>query len=239
MNMDKTGTKHSSNIAHLLAIDTSGTSTCVAARTKCDHRCTHHDAHRDHARHLLPLVDTVLKELNITAQDIDLFVVTKGPGSFVGLRIGLSAIKGFVAATDKPFVSINTLAPMCAPYRTHPIVVVPIIRATRLTYYTAAFKHARQVCDTINCDYNELARFLRHVYEREQNEIIIAYRDDTIIEEIGAIINESVHYKIEKIFIEDYTVSLSILGEQQYMTHGGDPSDSAPDYIRKISAEMQ
>jgi tRNA threonylcarbamoyladenosine biosynthesis protein TsaB len=55
------------------------------------------------------MVDSVLKQAGETLSDVDGFVLTVGPGSFTGLRIGLSLIKGFILATEKPVLGISTL----------------------------------------------------------------------------------------------------------------------------------
>ena len=62
-----------------------------------------------HSKYLLQMVDQVLKDAKFQLDDVDGFAVTIGPGSFTGLRIGVSLLKGFVLATEKPFVGINSL----------------------------------------------------------------------------------------------------------------------------------
>jgi tRNA threonylcarbamoyladenosine biosynthesis protein TsaB len=62
-----------------------------------------------HSKYLLQMVDQTLKEGKSHLDDVDGFAVTIGPGSFTGLRIGVSLLKGFVLATEKPFVGINSL----------------------------------------------------------------------------------------------------------------------------------
>ena len=55
-----------------------------------------------HSETVLPMIKTALDSLHMTAHDIDLFAVTAGPGSFTGVRIGISEIKGLAFATGKP-----------------------------------------------------------------------------------------------------------------------------------------
>ncbi|QIB33861.1 tRNA (adenosine(37)-N6)-threonylcarbamoyltransferase complex dimerization subunit type 1 TsaB [Ancylobacter pratisalsi] len=70
---------------------------------------------RGHAEALVPLVDEVMTESGRRFSDIDAFAVTVGPGSFTGLRVGLSAARGFGLATGKPVIGISTLAALAAP----------------------------------------------------------------------------------------------------------------------------
>ena len=57
-----------------------------------------------HAKHLLEMVHTVTRESGLTLSAMDGFAVTRGPGSFTGLRIGISSIKGLALAVNKPVV---------------------------------------------------------------------------------------------------------------------------------------
>lgn len=62
-----------------------------------------------HSVTLMPLIQEVLSECNLSLSDIDLFACDKGPGSFTGIRIGLSTIKAFCDITNKPCVGITSL----------------------------------------------------------------------------------------------------------------------------------
>ena len=62
-----------------------------------------------HSETVLPMIKTALESLHMSAHDIDLFAVTAGPGSFTGVRIGISEIKGLAFATGKPCVGVSTL----------------------------------------------------------------------------------------------------------------------------------
>ncbi|NNK84267.1 MAG: tRNA (adenosine(37)-N6)-threonylcarbamoyltransferase complex dimerization subunit type 1 TsaB, partial [Desulfobacterales bacterium] len=63
-----------------------------------------------HSKHLLGIINVVLKYADLDMADLNGFAVTSGPGSFTGLRIGISTIKGFAAALKKPMVGISTLS---------------------------------------------------------------------------------------------------------------------------------
>ena len=64
---------------------------------------------KGHAEHLLPMIDTGLKEAGLSYSDITKVAVTSGPGSFTGLRVGLSAARGFALALSVPAVGISVL----------------------------------------------------------------------------------------------------------------------------------
>ena len=65
-----------------------------------------------HSRTLLPMAESMLKTAGITFSQIDRFAVACGPGSFTGIRIGVSAVKGLAWGAEKPCVGVSTLAAM-------------------------------------------------------------------------------------------------------------------------------
>ena len=83
---------------------------------------------RGHAELLLPLIDEVMKSANAQFDSVDRFAVTVGPGSFTGLRVGLSAARGFALATKKTAVGVSTLAAFTAPLITQD-QAVPVVAA--------------------------------------------------------------------------------------------------------------
>jgi tRNA threonylcarbamoyladenosine biosynthesis protein TsaB len=71
---------------------------------------------RGHAEALLPLVSRVMTEAGMEFTALDRVAVTVGPGSFTGLRVGVSAARGIAVAAGKPAVGLTTLAALAAPY---------------------------------------------------------------------------------------------------------------------------
>jgi tRNA threonylcarbamoyladenosine biosynthesis protein TsaB len=81
---------------------------------------------RGHAEALMPLIARVMKESGVAFTSLDRIAVTSGPGSFTGLRVGLSAARGIALAAGKPVVGVTTLtayaAPVVAENGEHPII---------------------------------------------------------------------------------------------------------------------
>jgi len=81
---------------------------------------------RGHAEALMPLIARVMKESGIAFSALDRIAATTGPGSFTGLRVGLSAARGIALAANKPVVGITTLTAYAAPHVSehgeHPII---------------------------------------------------------------------------------------------------------------------
>jgi len=90
---------------------------------------------------ILVLMDEVLGNLNGGLEEVDGFCVTTGPGSFTGLRVGISLIKGLVLATEKPFWGVNTLEAYANLVKPVSQTICPILDAKKKEVYTARFKY--------------------------------------------------------------------------------------------------
>ena len=93
-----------------------------------------------HAEVLHPFIVDILKEASLNSSQIDAVAVSKGPGSYTGLRIGVSAAKGICFAIDKPLIGIETLASLATSIAVDCGLVVPMLDARRMEVYAAVFK---------------------------------------------------------------------------------------------------
>ena len=93
-----------------------------------------------HSRTLLPIVEHILKNTDLTVQDCDVIAVAAGPGPFSGIRIGVSAAKGLAFAADKPAVGVSTLAAMARNVAWMDGLVVCAMDARRQQVYNALFQ---------------------------------------------------------------------------------------------------
>ena len=92
-----------------------------------------------HSRTLLPMVQDMLKNSELSLADMDAIAVAAGPGSFTGLRIGLAAVKGLAWAADKPCIGVSTLESMAHPLRHMDGIIVCAMDARRAQIYNAVF----------------------------------------------------------------------------------------------------
>lgn len=93
-----------------------------------------------HSQTLMPMVEQLLSLTATTPAQIDVYAVTTGPGSFTGLRIGLSCIKGMALATGKPCAGIPTLTALAAGVAGYEGYICPVMDARRGQVYTALFE---------------------------------------------------------------------------------------------------
>jgi tRNA threonylcarbamoyladenosine biosynthesis protein TsaB len=92
-----------------------------------------------HSETLLPMVESVLKIAGYTVDDVELFVCTAGPGSFTGVRIGASTIKGMAFGKGKPCVGVSTLEALALNGIALDGILCPSMNARRQQVYNALF----------------------------------------------------------------------------------------------------
>ena len=89
---------------------------------------------------LLPMAESVLSDLVLELDDIDLLATAVGPGSFTGVRIGVSLVKGLAFGRNIPCVAVSTLEELAENLRGIPAIIVPVMDARRAQVYNAIFE---------------------------------------------------------------------------------------------------
>ena len=101
-----------------------------------------------HAERLHVFIDETLREANIERSELEAIAVSKGPGSYTGLRIGVSAAKGLCYALDIPLISVSTLEALAYQVNVDNGVIVPMLDARRMEVYSAIYSsNLKQVRD--------------------------------------------------------------------------------------------
>lgn len=93
-----------------------------------------------HSETLLPMVEAVMKAAHVSADDIDLFATSAGPGSFTGVRIGAATVKGLAFGKDKPCIGVSTLEALAYNLIGFEGIACPVMNARRSQVYTALFE---------------------------------------------------------------------------------------------------
>jgi len=98
-----------------------------------------------HAEKLHPFIKEIVEEAKIVLTDLDAVAVSKGPGSYTGLRIGVSAAKGLCFSLNIPLISIETLTSLSYKVHIDDGLIVPMIDARRMEVYSAIYdsKHSK------------------------------------------------------------------------------------------------
>ncbi len=92
-----------------------------------------------HSQTLLPMIESVLKSAEWEIEDLDLFAITQGPGSFTGVRIGIATVKGLAFGKNIPCVGVSTLEALAYNLRYFNGIICPVMNARRAQVYNALF----------------------------------------------------------------------------------------------------
>ena len=124
----------------ILALETTAkAASCAVLREGAPLATTWQCTGLTHSRTLMPMVADMLKNSELTLDDIDAVAVAAGPGSFTGLRIGIATVKGLAWAADKPCIGVSTLEAMAWPLAHLTGTVVCAMDARRQQIYNAVF----------------------------------------------------------------------------------------------------
>jgi tRNA threonylcarbamoyladenosine biosynthesis protein TsaB len=132
---------HKKFLSTILHIETS-TKNCSVSIANCGELISLKEINTgeySHAEMLHPLINEALLESKLTIKDIEAIAVGKGPGSYTGLRIGVSAAKGLCFANDIPLISINSLEILAQSITIDSGLIIPMIDARRLEVYAAIY----------------------------------------------------------------------------------------------------
>ncbi len=130
-----------------------------------------------HSQTLLPMVECVLKASGIALDEIDGFAVGAGPGSFTGIRIGISAIKGMAQARKLPCAAVSTLRAMAENYRESDCIVCSVMDARANQVYNAFFDitggKIRRICKDRAISIAELSEEIKKISQNVKKSVII------------------------------------------------------------------
>ena len=101
-----------------------------------------------HAEKLHVFIQSVLEKASLSFKDLSAVAVSQGPGSYTGLRIGVSSAKGLCLALSIPLIAVDTLQVLAAQVKVNSGLIVPMIDARRMEVYTAVFNaHLQKLSD--------------------------------------------------------------------------------------------
>ncbi len=95
---------------------------------------------KTHSQKLMPIIEALTKSLGLKVKDMDMIAVAGGPGSFTGVRIGLSAAKAFAQPFDLPLVMVSSLKGLAYNLPGYEGIICPILDARRGQVYAAAYR---------------------------------------------------------------------------------------------------
>ncbi|MBQ4265935.1 MAG: tRNA (adenosine(37)-N6)-threonylcarbamoyltransferase complex dimerization subunit type 1 TsaB [Clostridia bacterium] len=159
---------------NILMIDTSGPACGVAIaqdnRIICELQLT---SGKTHSQRVMPMVDQALEMCEMTVGDIDLFGAVVGPGSFTGVRIGVSTVKALAHAAGKPCIGVDALEALAANVTAFGGVVCPILDARAQQVYGAMFESGMPPVRLMEDEAEKLTLYLDRVEATGENALFL------------------------------------------------------------------
>ena len=190
-------------MAYILHIETSTKQCSVAIgyKGKCISEKKLLSQNYSHEEKLHVFIQEALDEVNLDISELDAISVSKGPGSFTGLRIGVAAAKGICYALDLPLIAVNTLKLMIQPYLEKKEIdfFIPMLDARRMEVYTAIYDQLGNCIQQTNAHVLTNSSF--HKMVGDGNCFIIgngAVKFQNIKSKIKACFSESIYYPSAK-----------------------------------------
>lgn len=222
---------------NILAVDTSTQAMNIAIISDKRQTSFHHLGKIEHSENLIPQIVKQTQEMGLNLKDYDLLVCPKGPGSFTGLRISMSALKGISVATQTPLVAVDTNLVLASQVSYFDGTVVPVIDAKKRRFYTALFKNGQRVTKDIDTTEEEFIELLKG----EERVLFTGPDAQSFYEKLlSKGILET--YPTLKCFIDngshDFALTLATLGLEEFNNNGASELGFGPTYIRKSDAEV-
>lgn len=228
----------------ILAVDTSSKTAYVSiaeikSETEAKSVLSYSYEAPSHTTALTRMIDSALKLSGLTFDDIDVYAATIGPGSFTGIRIGVSVIKGFAMVDSKPCVGVSSLDALAFGAKGSKSLILPLIDARRGTFYNASYISSNTVTKISAEGQLETNDILTTIKEYSDNSKIVLTGDGA--EKIAKVSAEN---GIETdIAISDSAFGAAIVAFSKY-THADNKEhfndfELVPVYLKKSQAERE
>jgi tRNA threonylcarbamoyladenosine biosynthesis protein TsaB len=221
----------------ILAVDTA-TKSCSVAIIDAGSLSAELTTLRDqtHSKHLMELIHKGLGMSGISVAEIDGLAVTIGPGSFTGLRIGVSTIKGLAHALDKPVVGISSLDVLAWQCADRSYLICPMLDARKGEVYSAMYRYSD---DTLSPKSPGNASAPEAALQKIKEPcVFIGSGAQLYRRNISTVLGDLAHFapKSQNIIRSS---SVAFLSMERFETHDTVAvADLVPHYIRKSDAEL-
>ena len=153
-----------SNIMERIILIETSTALCSVALAEEGNIVAYREssAPKAHASLTAVFIQEMLSERGLTTADCDAVCVSMGPGSYTGLRVGVSTAKGLCFGSGKPLLAVGTLDTLVAQADSDARFIIPMVDARRMEVYTAVFENGIQLTETapVIIDENSFAEYL-------------------------------------------------------------------------------
>lgn len=189
---------------------------------------------RKHSQNIMVMIERLLDDLSVNISEIDVFAVTTGPGSFTGLRIGISTVRALAQATGKPVVAVNTLEVLAHNVEVFDGIIVPMLDARRDEVFTAAYSlrdSRREIIAPCVMTINE-------IIEKYKDEKVMFIGDGALMHRDELAVNDFLFAPMQS--METRAVSLCAVAYKKATDNElMDYNAVRPLYLRKSQAERE
>ncbi len=190
-----------------------------------------------HAASLLPLIERTLAQAGVRLADLDAIAVTRGPGAFTGLRVGLSTAKGLAYATGARLVTVPTLQALAATVGEADCDVVVLLDARKGEFYTGRYRVHGGAAEALEED--RLVRLEDRLGELPSRCIIVGDPDVAHADLLGRRLPAAATLRRLSEFGPSGVV-VARLGAARLAAHGAESEFAAePEYLRPSEAEFK
>ena len=182
-----------------------------------------------HSEVLIPSIEYLLADAGITIEELGLIVCAKGPGSFTGLRIGISTAKGIAMGANCPLVSVPSLDALAYPFAHFPLPVLPIIDAKKKRFFGRLFRGGEAVAPAMDGSPEEFLQLLKD----EEQVLLAGPHQELFLQRVGS------HRGFLTNPMKSMGKNLAVLGLEQFRSAGPDLPGEGPIYLRKSEAEIE
>ena len=225
----------------ILAVDTSGQVATVAIiedrRILGEYFLNHK---KTHSQKLMPLILSLINELELKIGDIDVFAASVGPGSFTGIRIGVTTIKSLAYTLNRPVVAVNTLDALAYNVFTMQNLICPIMDARNNQVFTALYKNSKsnfaRLTEYLGVDIKELVDLIE---KKNTDVIFVGDGIDIHKEYLKKVLGEKCDFMSWQFMLQRAS-SVALLAFDRISSEGFDKCEEIlPFYLRKSQAERE
>lgn len=216
-----------------LAIDSAATCMVIAAKNDDDKATLSLDISMKQSEKILPAIDFVLQETGLTPADLDYTAISKGPGTFTGLRLGFSALKALSLSHNIPLYGIPTMDAYAYPYADFGGAVVSVIDAKKDQFFAAIYRGGKECMEPKDTNTEEVLKNL----DAEESVLIVGQNADVFAEMLRSLA-PTLDIRCFK-FQLPATDALFSLAEEKIAKKEAPLEDyDGPEYMRKSEAEI-
>lgn len=219
----------------LLSVDSSSQASTAALLCDGELLCEYtQNQNKTHSVKMLPMIERMLADVEVSLSDIDVFACGIGPGSFTGVRIGVATVRGFAKTLDKPCIAVNSPEILANNVSCFAGTVIALVSARENECYCAMYEKGTEVLAPCVMTVEEIASAAK------EKDACIFVGDGACVnrEKLEKLVEKAVFATGKANIISAQSaaeVALKLVKEQKFTTAEG----LIPLYLRKSQAERE